>query len=70
MEHGCEICGFKEHPLALDFAHIDRSTKVINISNAARNGWALQRVQSEIVKCKVLCANHHRLETAKENEGL
>ena len=56
----CEECGYNKHPAALDFHHLDPNTK----ENAVRhftNGYAKERILAEIAKCKVLCANCHRI---------
>jgi hypothetical protein len=63
MEVGCKVCGWREHPASLDFAHRDRKTKELNLSAARQKGWSLARVQKEAAKCDVLCANHHRIAT-------
>ena len=56
----CEICGFN-HPAALDFHHNNPKEKDMEISMAMRNGWSKKRILSEIEKCKILCANCHRV---------
>ena len=71
LNKGCKICGFKEHPEALDFAHRSRKTKLGTISILInRKSWSLKRVQKEANKCDILCANHHRIATALENKKL
>jgi hypothetical protein len=54
----CQRCG-EDHVACLQFHHIDPSLKDINISQAASNGWSLDRIKSEMAKCNVLCANCH-----------
>lgn len=61
LEKGCKVCGFKEHPAALDFDHRDPSTKEFNIAEFDRRGVGFERLQKEVAKCDVLCANHHRM---------
>jgi TPP-dependent indolepyruvate ferredoxin oxidoreductase alpha subunit len=62
---GCYLCGFKEHPTALEFAHIDRKTKIDNVSSILySNSW--KKILEEIKKCRVMCANCHRVATFKE----
>lgn len=63
-EHGC-ACGEKE-PLALDFHHIDPSTKEIDVSKAVQLGWGEKRILEEINKCRVICANCHRKLVARQ----
>jgi hypothetical protein len=70
MEMGCKVCGWREHPVCLDFAHRDRATKELNLSETRKKGWSLVRVKREAAKCDVLCANHHRLATFEEAQVL
>lgn len=55
--HGCS-CG-EDHPACLDFHHMD-SDKEVNVSDAIRCGWSINRLMKEIQKCIVMCANCHR----------
>lgn len=56
----CE-CG-ESHPACIDFHHIDPDTKAISaISAAIYRGWSIARIQTELAKCKVLCANCHKI---------
>ena len=57
----CSRCGFN-HPAALDFHHIDPSTKSFKMSNISRVEKNKALIMEEISKCKVLCANCHRVE--------
>jgi hypothetical protein len=61
MALGCEICGYNEHPAALQFDHIDPSKKEFNIGEAVSNTHGWPRIQAEIEKCRVLCANCHSI---------
>ena len=54
----CSVCGYNRSIYALDFHHIDPSTKSFNISGAHARSWA--RIEEEIKKCVLLCANCHR----------
>lgn len=56
-DHPC-ACG-ENHPAALQFHHVDRNTKSIEVSTALRRGWSIARIQLEIDKCVVMCANCH-----------
>jgi hypothetical protein len=50
-------CG-ESHPAALDFHH-DQGEKEFCISNGIKNGYAWDRMEIEIKKCKVMCRNCH-----------
>ena len=54
----CVLCGFDEHPAALQFHHIDPSSKVFHISEGGlTRGMAKSRAEAE--KCVLLCSNCH-----------
>ena len=61
--HPCIDCG-ESDPVILDFDHIDRHFKENNVSILIRWGCALERLQREIDRCAVRCANCHRRRTA------
>ncbi len=65
LRNPCISCGEKD-PVVLDFHHRDAAEKEYNISKAAANGFKITRIDSEIRKCDVLCANCHRRESAKQ----
>ena len=59
LEHPCENCGLND-PRVMDFDHIDRSTKAAEI-NYLITRTNLENLKAEIAKCRVLCANCHRI---------
>ena len=62
--HPCLICG-ESDPIVLEFDHRVRSDKIESVSMLVRNSsW--KRIESEIQKCDVLCANCHRRKTAAQ----
>ncbi len=61
MAIGCELCGYAEHPTALQFDHIDPTTKCFSLGRS--KGVSFQRMKDEIAKCRVLCANCHMIYT-------
>lgn len=65
----CEFCGFN-HVACLQFHHIDPKKKEISLAKAARRGWSMERIEKEISKCKVLCANCHMILHWKEKNNL
>jgi len=63
LETGCTHCGYNEHPAALDFDHLDPTTKNYTLARMANRGFSLKKIDEEIAKCQVLCANCHRIKT-------
>jgi len=57
-EIGCASCAERD-VACLDFHHTD-DNKEINVSDAVRLGWSLERLRTEMAKCVVLCSNCHR----------
>jgi len=64
LEHPCVDCG-ETDPVVLDFDHV-RGTKFRPISSMLANKMSWKRIQDEITKCEVRCANCHRRKTAKD----
>ncbi len=54
---GCQICGYKDNPCALQFDHINPSEKKTNISRM--DNHSMKSLKEEMRKCRVLCANCH-----------
>lgn len=59
---GCVDCGYSEHPVALDFDHVD-GDKVSGIAALVTRLAPWPEILSEIAKCEVRCANCHRIKT-------
>ena len=55
-------CGQCFPPCAMDFDHV-RGEKVGNVGGMALASWA--KLQAEIAKCEIVCANCHRQRTNK-----
>jgi transposase len=54
----CALCGFDDHPAALQFHHLDPSNKSFHLSEGGLSrGIAQSRAEAE--KCVLLCANCH-----------
>lgn len=64
----CSNCGFN-NPAALQFHHLDQSTKISEISTMIKNRKNKQIVLDEMNKCIVLCANCHSIETVKQRKN-
>ena len=62
---GCCLCGYRLHPVALDFDHLNPLEKEFNLHK--RNIHInLKRYMNEVRKCRILCSNCHRIETHVE----
>lgn len=64
----CNDCRFKcKYPDVFDFHHIEEKSEEINKLLRYRS-W--EKLESELKKCVMLCANCHRIRHAKEREGV
>lgn len=61
IEHPCVDCG-KTNPLVLQFDHV-RGEKKADVSTLARNACSVRRIEAEIEKCDVRCADCHTIKT-------
>lgn len=65
----CENCPITiehTHYSVFDFHHLDPKTKDINFRSIKSRSW--KYIQNELDKCKMLCANCHRIVHAKLHE--
>lgn len=63
LEHPCVDC--KESDIVvLEFDHV-RDTKIDNISSMISFPCNLEKIQEEIDKCEIRCANCHKRKTAE-----
>lgn len=70
VESGCADCGYNSHPEAMDLDHLPQFEKHKAVSSMMTKAWT--RIEAEIAKCEVVCANCHRVRTAnrrKETSG-
>lgn len=63
LEHPCEDCA-ESNPVYLELDHLVPAEKTAAISNVIMS-WSWEKILTEIAKCRVLCANCHRLRTAE-----
>ena len=75
LKKGCSFCNYKKCSEALQFHHIDKSTKLFGISNklSKKNNLSpikWKEIKSEIKKCIILCANCHAEETYRERNKI
>lgn len=62
--YGCVDCGYKENPLALQFDHT-RGTKFKEVSRMVFECYSKEKINEEIRKCDIRCANCHMIITQK-----
>ena len=63
----CEHCGLQDPIFSVyDFHHLYKSTKDRGIGQLINVGW--DRIEAELKKCIVLCANCHRRVHYEENQ--
>lgn len=56
----CEKCGYKNNLAALEFHHINPSTKCFSIDGRKLANYSYEKLKTEIDKCSLLCSNCHR----------
>lgn len=62
-EHPCVDCN-EADPFVLEFDHQKDKSHII--SRMANENYSIKKIQDEIIKCVVRCANCHRRKTAKD----
>lgn len=65
LSHPCADCG-ENDPVVLDFDHAEPGSKRLDVANMIQRRWAWARIEAEIAKCVVRCANCHRRRTARQ----
>jgi len=65
LQHPCVDCG-ETDPIVLEFDHIEPANKSFEISKGLGSGFSPARLEPEIAKCDIRCANCHKRRTAKQ----
>jgi len=65
LTHPCIQCGGSD-PRVLEFHHRDPSEKDMDVTHMLSGGYSIKRIEAELAKCDVLCANCHRKVTVEE----
>lgn len=63
-DNPCTDCGLKYPYYVMEFDHTS-DDKIINVGQIASRGWSIARLEAEIAKCDLVCANCHRERTHK-----
>lgn len=58
--HPCVDCG-ESNPIVLEFDHL--GDKVLDVTKMVWRGISWKRIEAEIAKCDIVCANHHKIRT-------
>lgn len=58
----CADCGQVFPPVCMDFDHV-RGVKYLSVGQMAACGYGVGRLDDEIAKCELVCANCHRIRT-------
>lgn len=67
MAVGCSRCGYDEHPVALDFHHVNPKEKSFDINCSMSKN--LKVLINEVKKCIVVCSNCHRILHMEKHNG-
>lgn len=59
----CTDCKQTFDPVCMDFDHLPGFEKLDKVSTMIRRRMAWSKIEAEIAKCEVVCANCHRLRT-------
>jgi hypothetical protein len=66
LSHSCVDCG-EADPIVLEFDHV-RGVKLMNVARMTSGStYSWNKIEAEIAKCDVRCANCHRRKTAIES---
>ena len=60
LRSGCMLCGYRKHHTALVFHHRNPKDKKFSIKSGNQTR-AWDKIEEEIEKCEVLCANCHQI---------
>ncbi len=63
----CTDCGKTFDPVVMEFDHRDPRTKTGDISALTMATW--ERIQKELDKCDLVCANCHNIRSAQQRKN-
>lgn len=65
----CAECGKKYPYYVMQFDHLPQYEKKFTIGNARGNAMSIHKVEEEIKKCDIVCANCHTIRTWRRKNG-
>lgn len=65
----CQDCGNKFPTCCMDFDHRVGTTKVYNVGSMFAHHYSRELIESELVKCDLVCSNCHRIRTRDRRTG-
>ena len=65
----CTDCGVVYPHYVLEYDHLpDSGKKECHPAEIPKKGWGIKRIQEELAKCEIVCANCHRERTYSRKE--
>jgi hypothetical protein len=61
----CLDCKNFYPPECMDFDHLDPTTKVASVGHMIACRWSWVKIEVEMAKCELVCANCHRIRTKR-----
>jgi hypothetical protein len=59
----CMDCSQSYPSYVMDFDHRIKKDKEVDVGRMINGGWSKEKVDKEIKKCDIVCANCHRIRT-------
>jgi hypothetical protein len=69
-DNPCTDCGQRYNHWQMDFDHLKSETKYKSISLLCAHKESFKKIDEEIAKCELVCANCHRDRTYRRQNGL
>ena len=56
----CSICGYDKNYAALEFHHVDQSSKSFQLDSRHLSNTSMKSIMNEVEKCILVCSNCHK----------
>jgi 5-methylcytosine-specific restriction endonuclease McrA len=63
LKQGCSECGYNDNSDALHLDHLPQYDKISGLSQMVSDRVSWDKIEAELAKCQVLCANCHSIKT-------